>query len=252
MWEAVAALVASAALQQVNNSITASRQNRVVQEAMKRQRDYQMQAEKVAKDNANEYQQDVRADKQEDIRNDLTEKYYQPVESAQVVNSLNATTQGDVSSDYQRAKAASDANQLKTAQQLARLMGQLNSAHRLRQNEAMNLVNSANQISKINNFAAGRKNVDDYAIKQAGQADPLLQLGSTVLGIYGASGLASAAGAAGSAGTTSGVTSGLASAGSLGSAGSTIAGGGGISMLDKGIANSFKGGISPLSATRLA
>ena len=73
MWGAIAALVASAALQQVNSSMAASRQSRVTQEAMKRQRDYQRQAEKIAMDNANDYQQDTRAGNQEKIADELTE-----------------------------------------------------------------------------------------------------------------------------------------------------------------------------------
>ena len=54
MWGAIAALVASAALQQINTNMAASRQQKVTREAMKRQRDYQMRAEKIAMDNAQE------------------------------------------------------------------------------------------------------------------------------------------------------------------------------------------------------
>lgn len=193
MWEAIAALVASAALQQVNSSMAASRQSRVTREAMKRQRDYQRQAEKIAMDNANDYQQDTRAGNQEKIADELTENYYKPVEAAQTANALNATTQGNVSQDYQQAKSASDTFQQKTAQELARLLGRQNSAYRLRQNEAIRMAGNANEIARINNFAKGRYDVDQYAIKAAGQPNPLLQLGSTILGMYGAASLEKAA-----------------------------------------------------------
>ncbi|EEO27783.1 hypothetical protein [Oxalobacter paraformigenes] len=205
MWEAIAAMVASAALQQINNSVTSSRQNRIAQEAMKRQRDYQRQAEKIALDNANDYQQDTRADNQEKIADELTENYYKPVEAAQTVNALNATTQGNVSQDYQQAKSASDAFQQKTAHELARLLGRQNSAYRLRQNEAIKMAGNANEIARINNFARGRYDVDKYAIEAAGRPDPLLQLGSQILGMYGAASLREAT-KTGVTDTTGGVT----------------------------------------------
>lgn len=203
MWAAIAALVASAALQQINSSMSASRQNKAAQEAMKRQRDYQMQAEKIAMDNVNDYQQDTRTENQEKIADELTENYYKPVEAAQTANALNATTQGNVSQDYQQAKSSADTFQQKTAQELARLLGRQNSAYRLRQNEAIKMAGNANDIARLNNFAKGRMNVDEYAIQAAGQPNPFLQLGSQILGMYGASALGGAgAGAAGTTGAT--------------------------------------------------
>ncbi len=243
MWGAIAALVASAALQQVNSSMAASRQSRVTQEAMKRQRDYQRQAEKIAMDNANDYQQDTRAGNQEKIADELTENYYKPVETAQTANALNATTQGNVSQDYQQAKSASDTFQQKTAQELARLLGRQNSAYRLRQNEAIRMAGNANEIARINNFAKGRYDVDQYAIKAAGRPNPLLQLGSTILGMYGAASLGGS-GQPGTTGITGTVTGG-------GNAGATIANGGGMGMLNAGLANTLKNGLS-LGGTKMA
>lgn len=225
MWEAIAALVASAALQQINSSVTASRQSRIAQEAMKRQRDYQRQAEKIALDNANDYQQDTRADNQEKIADELTENYYKPVEAAQTVNALNATTQGNVSQDYQQAKSASDTFQQKTAHELARLLGRQNSAYRLRQNEAIKMAGNANEIARLNNFAKGRMNVDEYAIEAAGRPDPLLQLGSQILGMYGAASLQDAT-KTGVTDTTGIATSGVTKTGANGfSAGDILASG---------------------------
>lgn len=187
MWGAIIALVASAALEQINSNVAQNRQSREVENAMRRQREYQRQSEKIAMDNANDFQQDTRADKQNEIKQQLTEQYYKPVEATQTVNADNATVQGNVSSDYQQAKAASDANQLKAAKDFASLYGQQESAYRLRQNEGLKMNANANEIARINNFANGRYNVDQYAIQQAGRPDPALAFGSQVLGMIGSS-----------------------------------------------------------------
>ena len=132
MWGAIAALVASAALQQINTSMAASRQQKATREAMKRQRDYQMRAEKIAMDNAQEYRTDTREKKQDEIADELTQTYFRPVEAAQTEHAAASRTQGDVSQDYLNAKSASDSRQMNSAKELATLLGRKNSANRLR------------------------------------------------------------------------------------------------------------------------
>ena len=104
MWGAIAALVASAALQQINSSMAVSRQNQATRDALKRQRDYQMRAEKIVMDNADDYRQDTREQNQNKIAEEMTGNYYRPVETAQTAHAEAATTQGNVSSDYRQAK----------------------------------------------------------------------------------------------------------------------------------------------------
>ena len=187
MWGAILALVASAALEQINSNVAANRQRREVQNALRRQRQYQDQAEKIAMDNAGDFQQDTRYDRQQEIRQQLTDRYYRPVEAAQTANAGKATVQGNVSSDYRQAKAVSDANQLSVAKDYAGLYGQQQSANRLRQDEGMKMTANANEIARLNNFASGQADVDRYAIRQAGKQDPLLSFGSQVLGQIGLS-----------------------------------------------------------------
>lgn len=187
MWGAIIALVASAALEQINSNVVQNRQSREVGNAMRRQREYQRQAEKIAMDNADDFQQDTRADRQNEIKQQLTEQYYKPVEATQTANASNATVQGNVSSDYQQAKAASDTNQLKAAKDFAGLYGQQESAYRLRQNEGLKMADNANQIARINNFSRGMDNVDQYAIRQAARPDGALSFGLQVLGMIGSS-----------------------------------------------------------------
>ena len=185
MWGAIAALVASAALQQINTNIAASRQQQATREAMKRQRDYQMRAEKIAMDNAQEYRTDTREKKQDEIADELTQTYFRPVEAAQTEHAAAARTQGDVSQDYLNAKSASDSRQMDSAKELATLLGRRDSANRLRQYEAIDMADNASEIARINDYANRMYNVDSYAIKAAGQGNPLLQLGSDALGAYG-------------------------------------------------------------------
>lgn len=191
MWDAILALVASAALQQINSSVTAHKQSREVQNALRRQREYQRQSEKIAMDNVQDFQQDARADRQNAIKEQLTEQYYKPVEATQTANAQNAQVQGNVSSDYQQAKATSDASQLKTAKDFARLYGQQESAYRLRQNEGLKMAANANDIARIQNFSRGRDAVDRYAIQQASKPNTALNFGSQVLGLIGSSMLGS-------------------------------------------------------------
>lgn len=187
MWGAILALVASAALEQINSNVAANRQKREVQNALRRQRQYQDRAEKIAMDNAGDFQQDTRYDRQQEIRQQLTDRYYRPVEAAQTANAGKATVQGNVSSDYRQAKAVSDANQLSVAKDYAGLYGQQQSANRLRQDEGMKMTANANEIARLNNFAGRQADVDRYAIRQAGKQDPLLSFGSQVLGQIGLS-----------------------------------------------------------------
>lgn len=204
MWGAILALVASAALEQINSNVASNRQSREVENAMRRQREYQRQAEKIAMDNADDFQQDKRENRQNELKEQLTEQYYKPVEATQTANASNATVQGNVSSDYQQAKSASDANQLKAAKDFAGLYGQQESAYRLRQNEGMKMNAGANDIARLNNFSRGQDSVDRYAIQQAGKPVPGLSFGSQVLGMIGSSMLASGMGGAGGAGGKSG------------------------------------------------
>lgn len=197
MWGAIIALVASAALEQINSNVMQNRQSREVGNAMRRQREYQQQAEKIAMDNANDFQQDTRAERQNEIREQLTGQYYKPVEATQTDNASKAAVQGNVSSDYLQAKAASDTSQLKAAKDFAGLYGQQDSAYRLRQDEGLKMADNANQIARINNFSRGMDSVDQYAIQQAGRPDPALSFGSQVLGMIGSSMLGNGMGGAG-------------------------------------------------------
>ena len=74
---------------------------------------------------------------------------------------------------------------MNSAKELATLLGRKNSANRLRQYEAIDMADNASEIARLNNYASRMYDIDNYAIKTAGQGNPFLQLGSQVLGMYG-------------------------------------------------------------------
>lgn len=95
---------------------------------MRRQQEYQRQAEQTALERANDYKTENRQEKQEAIRQELEQEYSAPALAAQEINANAATTQGDVSGDYRAAKAKSDANVENLAKTFASLMARTNAA----------------------------------------------------------------------------------------------------------------------------
>lgn len=199
----IAIMVAGAALQAKAASDAASRQRRATEESMRRQTEYQRQAEERALKQAEEFQMEDRKDKQEELADNIAQEFYQPVAVAQDANNIRSTTAGAVSSDYLAAKANSNANQQKMAQELAGLFGQQRSATRLRQNEAIGMADAASDIGRLGNFASGQYGVDKIKIDQAGQPDAGLNFLGSVGSAVGSGLLAGASkGGGGGGGTT--------------------------------------------------
>lgn len=184
---ALVAMLGGTALQYKASTDAAERQRRQIADSLARQRQFQMQAEKKAMDTAQEFSTDDRQKQQKQIEEEITADLTQPVMAAQEINNQTSTTQGDVSKDYDVAKAAANLNQIKSAEALARLLGRTTSATRLRQNEAIRLADTESDIRRLGNFARGQINADEIGIKQAGIPDAGMQL---------AGGLASALGGA--------------------------------------------------------
>lgn len=193
---AVIAMLAGAATQYKASQDAAERQQREIQASLARQRDLQMQAEDKAKKTAEDFAPETRKEAQGQIEQQLTEEFQAPVQSAQEINNAQSTTQGNVSSDYVAAKAASNVNQLKQAEQLARLLGKTTAASRLRTNEAIKVADAAAGIDRLANFSRGQAGADEIGINAAGRPDAGMVLGGQVLGALGAGGLAMAGGAA--------------------------------------------------------
>lgn len=183
----IAGLVASiggAALQYDAQREANQRMQAETRRALENQRRLQMQAEQKAMDTAKKFETPKRAEQQQQIADQITETLMQPVSESQAIRAEQQTTQGDVSGDYLRAKAASDLETVKSAQTLARLLGKTTSASRLRMGEGIRMMDTGIAIDQLNNFSRGQDKVDDFAIEQASKLDPTkVFLGTTLRGV---------------------------------------------------------------------
>jgi hypothetical protein len=205
---AIAALVATvvgAGAQYDASKKANSQKAREIMAAQARQTAFRKKATAAAMDAADTFRQDNRNEQQQQIEQQLTSEFTQPVNESQAVRSEQQTTQGNVSQDYTTAKAASDVETLKSAHALAKLMGKTNAAGRLRINEAQRLTDAGRNIDQLRGFALGQSGADQLSIDVAGQANPekmllgsLLQAGGTAALTYGGTSMGTAGSSTGS------------------------------------------------------
>jgi len=183
---ALIATVAGGAMQYNASREAQQRAEAETRRSLENQRRLQMQAEKKALDTAANYETPKRQAEQGQIAEQITQELIAPVSESQSIRQVQQTTQGNVSEDYLTAKAASDLNTLKQAEQMARLLGKTTSASRLRMNEGIRLMDAGMDVDRLNNFSRGQAGADQIAINSAGQVDPgqmflgaLLQAGGT-------------------------------------------------------------------------
>jgi hypothetical protein len=189
----IAALVAAVAGAGVQYNAAREAQARMEAEtrrSLENQRRLQMQAEKKALDTAANYETPKRQAEQAQIAEQITQELIAPVSESQAIRQGQQTTQGNVSEDYLTAKAASDLNTLKQAEQMARLLGKTTSASRLRMNEGIRLMDAGMDVDRLNNFSRGQAWADQIAINAAGQVDPGQMFLGALLQAGGSAGLA--------------------------------------------------------------
>jgi len=181
------ATIAGAAIQNRAARDAQQRMEAATQRSLENQRRLQMQAERRALDTAATYETPKRQAEQAQIAEQITQELIAPVSESQSIRQGQQATQGNVSEDYLTAKAASDLNTLRQAEQLARLLGKTSSAGRLRMNEGIRLMDAGMDVDRLNNFSRGQAGADQIAINAAGQVDPgqmflgaLLQAGGSV------------------------------------------------------------------------
>lgn len=192
------AMVAGAYAQHQAAVDASDRQNAAIREGLKRQSELQQQAEKKALDTAQTYNTADRSTEQTQIADQITQELLTPVSESQAIRAQQQTTQGNVSDDYNTAKAASDVESLKSTEKLARLLGKSTSANRLRMNEGIRLMDAGQAIDQLGSFSRGNNAADQIAIQVAGRPDADMQFAGSVLQGLGTAGLMGA----GSAGTT--------------------------------------------------
>jgi hypothetical protein len=206
---ALAAMVAGAGIQYKASSDAQERQRREIEASLAAQRELQMEAEKKAMGAAAEFETPKRAAEQQQLAADIEQSLIQPVSESQAIRAQQQTTQGDVSDEYTTAKAKSDLETVKQAEQLARLLGKTTSAGRLRMNEGIRLMDAGQEVDQLAGFSRGRAGADNIAIQQAGQVSPGSVLAGQLLMAAGSAGLMSGGGAAPKTATTNPVFGGV-------------------------------------------
>lgn len=169
---ALVAMVAGAAYQRQASIEAQDRQQQAIINGLNAQEELQKKAEKVALDKAKEFDPNERIKNQAQLEEQISSELIAPVSESQKIRSENAGVQGNVSDDYNTAKAKADLNTLKTAESMARLLGKTTSSNRLRMNEGIGLMDAGQSIDQLNSFSRGQQGADNIAIQRAGLTDP--------------------------------------------------------------------------------
>lgn len=193
---ALVAMIAGAGVQYKASTDAQERQQREIMASLEAQRALQMEAEKKAMGAAAEFATPKRSAEQEQIAADIEQALIQPVSESQAIRAEQSTTQGNVSDEYTTAKAKSELETVKQAEQLARLLGKTTSAGRLRMNEGIRLMDTGQDVDRLAGFSRGQAGADNIAIQQAGQVSPGSILAGQLLMAAGSAGLMSGGGAA--------------------------------------------------------
>lgn len=186
---ALAALVAGSYTQYQASTEAAQRQDAAIRQSLERQAELQKQAEKKAIDTAGKFAPGDRMKEQAVIEDQIATELMAPVSESQQIRAQQTTTQGDVSGDYSDAKAASTVASLKSAEQLARLLGKTTSANRLRMNEGIQMLDSGQAIDQLNSFSRGQQSADQIGIQVAGRPDAEKVFMGSLLQAAGSAGL---------------------------------------------------------------
>lgn len=181
--------IAGSAMQYSASQDAAARQRQQIQDETQRQQAFQRQAEQTALNRVQDYDPQTRRDNQQQIEQQVTDNLMQPVQQAQPAMQDQSSVQGDVSSDYTTARARSQADQMNLVQNLARIMGKITGANRLRQDEALKMLSTGQQIDQLKNFAQGSQGVNQLEVQQAGVPDGGTMLAGGLLQTLGSVGL---------------------------------------------------------------
>lgn len=160
-------------------------------------------AEKNALELAKTFAPAEREKAQAQIENQMAAEFNAPVSESAAIRSEQNTTLGNVSDEYTTAKVASEAETLKSASMLARLLAKTNSARRLRIDEADRFADGANRASMLSNFGEGERRVGDLDIQVSGQPNAEKMLVGSLLQSAGTAGMMYGAGAGAGSGASS-------------------------------------------------
>lgn len=182
-------MLAGTATQYKASTDAQNRQRAAIEQSLQRQAEFSKKATQKALDTAQQFDPAKRLAAQSQIEGQIQSDLQSPVLESQVARATDQQVVGNVSKDYTAAKATSDLNQIKDTQALARLLAKGTSASRLRQNEAIDLMNAGQAIDQLNNFSSGQQKADAIGIQQAGLLNPSLLFGGQLLSAAGQAGL---------------------------------------------------------------
>lgn len=214
---AIAAMIASAAMQAKAQGDAQKRQRQQAVEAQRRALGAQNQATDVALKRVEEFNPENRTQKTQELATGL-EDQYNTVTSAPAITAqgvqVGQTIEGG-GTDYLAAKARETAKTTASMRSLASLMGRIGGAQELRRGEAIGIGDTAGEIGRIGTGANNMAGIDQIGIQAAGQPSIGMTLASSALGAYGMGRMASAGLAAGG-GTVAGTGINPAAASGLG------------------------------------
>jgi len=190
------ASLSGAAMQMHAQTQAHARQQRAIQEAMQRQRQFQQQAEQAVRGRTEDFTPEAREARQAEQTKQMQDTLLKHVQTYRDEHEAAPTPGGHLSQDYLKARAQSQANQEKSAQALAHLLGQTGAASQLRQQEGFDLDNTGQTVDRIGNNAQGTQQVDNLAIQRVGIPSPWKMLAGQVLQGVGSFGMGRGAGLA--------------------------------------------------------
>lgn len=184
----IAAMIASAVVQQQTQAAALAKQKRMAVESQQRAIQGQNQATDLAMKRVQEFTPEKRQENQATVTDELTSKYQEAASrapiTAQGVEIGSTIPDSAGSSDYLKTKAtqmtkAADANRA-----LAALFGRIGGAGQLRRNEAVGIGDTATDIGRVGTGVQNVANIDQIGINSV---QPSLggQLLGAALGAYG-------------------------------------------------------------------
>jgi hypothetical protein len=151
-WLPIAAALAGTAINAYGQNRAAKEQQRILAEGRARTQAIQNQATNAAMQRAGEFDAAKRAGKEQEIATQQTQLFEQaskPIDAQGV--EIGRTVEG--TPDYQAAKAKQAVATAQSMRELASIMGRLGAAGQLRQQEAIDIGDTANQIGQLGRHA---------------------------------------------------------------------------------------------------
>lgn len=210
MWP-ILAMIAASAIQAYSANQAAGEQQRLAVESQQRALAARNAATDTAMKRVQDFDPTTRADKQNTITTDLTNKFDNTISAPPVTAQgvqVGKTIDGG-SSDYLTTQAKEQAKTAASLHALAGLMGRIGGANELRRGEAVGIGDTAGQIGAIQTGANNIGQIDQMGIQAAGAPNIGAMLASGALNAYGMNGmLTSGIGAGGGTAAGTGINAG--------------------------------------------